>query len=55
MRMKKFINDPRQLLPELLDGFTLAFPRHVKLCGTNTIVRVNPEGRWQGSAGDSWR
>lgn len=43
MRMKKFINDPRQLLPELLDGFTLAFPRHVKLCGTNTIVRVNPK------------
>jgi dihydroxyacetone kinase-like protein len=43
MRMKKFINDPRQLVPELLEGFTLAFPEHVKLSGTNTIVRANPK------------
>lgn len=43
MRMKKFINDPKQLVPELLDGFTLAFPEHVKLRGTNTIVRATPK------------
>ncbi len=43
MRMKKFINDPKQLVPELLEGFTLAFPRHVKLHGTNIIVRVTPK------------
>ena len=43
MRMKKFINDPKQLVPELLEGFTLAFPRHVKLSGTNTIVRATPK------------
>jgi len=40
MRMKKFINDSKQLVPELLEGFTLAFPRHVKLSGTSTIVRA---------------
>ncbi len=40
MRMKKFINDPRQLVPELLEGFTLAFSDKVRLCGTNTIVRA---------------
>lgn len=47
MRMKKFINDPKQLVPELLEGFTLAFPRQVKLSGTNTIVRATakPAGR----------
>lgn len=45
--MKKFINDPKQLVPELLEGFTLAFPRHVKLSGTNTIVRATqkPAGK----------
>jgi dihydroxyacetone kinase-like protein len=43
MHMKKFINDPRQLVPELLEGFTLAFPRHVELSGSNTIVRATPK------------
>jgi dihydroxyacetone kinase-like protein len=43
MYMKKFINDPKQLVPELLEGFTLAFPRHVKLSGANTIVRATPK------------
>jgi dihydroxyacetone kinase-like protein len=43
MRMKKFINDPRQLVPELLEGFTLAFPRHVKLIGSNAIARATPK------------
>ena len=40
MRMKKFINNPNHLVPELLEGFTLAFPRHVKLKGTSAIVRA---------------
>jgi dihydroxyacetone kinase-like protein len=43
MRMKKFINDPRQLTAELLEGFTLAFPRHVRLSGTSAIVRATPK------------
>lgn len=43
MRMKKFINDTNQLVPELLEGFTLAFPGHVKLRGANNIVRATPK------------
>ncbi len=47
MRMKKFINDPKQLVPQLLEGFTLAFPHHVRLNGTNAIVRATskPAGK----------
>ena len=43
MRMKKFINDPKQLVPELLEGFAMAFPDKVRLNGTSTIVRVTPK------------
>ena len=43
MRMKKFINDPKNLVPELLEGFALAFPAKVKLKGTGTIVRAIPK------------
>lgn len=43
MRMKKFINDPKNLAPELLEGFTLAFPDKVKLKGAGTIVRTTPK------------
>lgn len=43
MRMKKFINDPQQLVPELLEGFTLAFRDKVRLSGTSTIVRATPK------------
>lgn len=41
--MKKFINDPKNLTRELLEGYTLAFPDKVKLQGTNTIVRAVPK------------
>jgi dihydroxyacetone kinase-like protein len=44
MRMKKFINDPKRLVPELLEGFALAFPHKVRLSGTSTIVRTTPKG-----------
>jgi len=40
MHMKKFINDPKRLVAELLEGYTLAFPEKVRLSGTNTIVRA---------------
>jgi phosphoenolpyruvate---glycerone phosphotransferase subunit DhaK len=43
MRMKKFINDPKWLVPELLEGFTLAFPRLVRLSGTSNLVRATPK------------
>lgn len=44
MRMKKFINEPKSVVPELLEGFTLAFPDKVRLCGASTIVRRQPKG-----------
>jgi dihydroxyacetone kinase-like protein len=43
MAMKKFINDPKFLVKELLEGFALAFPRQVRLTGTSTIVRSTPK------------
>ena len=43
MQMKKFINDPKCLVSELLEGFALAFPGQVKLTGTSTIVRAAPK------------
>lgn len=43
MRMKKFINDPQHLAPELLEGYALAFPDKVRLSGTSTIVRATPK------------
>ncbi len=43
MRMKKFINDPKHLVKELLEGYALAFPDKVRLSGTNTIVRAAPK------------
>ena len=33
MRMKKFINEPQNLVPELLEGLALAFPDKVRLVG----------------------
>jgi phosphoenolpyruvate---glycerone phosphotransferase subunit DhaK len=41
MRMKKFINDPKRLVPELLEGYALAYPNKVRLRGTNTVVRAS--------------
>ena len=39
----KFINDPEQVTPELLEGLTLAYPEQVKLAAENIIVRANPK------------
>ena len=41
--MKKFLNDRKHLVVELLEGFTLAYPDKVRLCGTNTVVRAVPK------------
>jgi phosphoenolpyruvate---glycerone phosphotransferase subunit DhaK len=45
MRMKKFINQPDRLVPELLEGFALAYPGHVKLANGNLVVRATPKGK----------
>ena len=39
----KFINDPEQITPELLEGYVLAYPEQVKLAAENIIVRANPK------------
>ncbi|MDH6358350.1 dihydroxyacetone kinase subunit DhaK [Parabacteroides sp. PF5-9] len=39
----KFINDPMQVTPELLEGYVLAYGDQVKLGGENIIVRTTPK------------
>lgn len=39
----KFINDPEQVTPELLEGYVLAYPDQVKLAAENIVVRANPK------------
>ena len=41
--MKKCINDPENLVVELLEGYTLAFPDKVKLVGENLVMRAYPK------------
>jgi dihydroxyacetone kinase-like protein len=41
--MKKCINDPENLVSELLEGYTLAFPNEVKLEGENLVMRAYPK------------
>jgi dihydroxyacetone kinase-like protein len=43
MKMKKFINQPNDLVSELLEGYALAFPNKVKLAGKNLVVRAVPK------------
>lgn len=43
MAMKKFINQPENLVPELLEGFALANQSKVKLTGSNLVVRTTPK------------
>ncbi len=45
MKMKKFINQPDDLVNELLEGYALAFPNKVKLAGKNLVVRAVPKER----------
>ncbi len=39
----KFINDPENVTPELLEGYALCYPDQVKLGGENIIIRANPK------------
>jgi phosphoenolpyruvate---glycerone phosphotransferase subunit DhaK len=45
MRMKKFINRPERVVPELLEGLSLAFPRKIRLIGSNLVARAVPKPR----------
>jgi dihydroxyacetone kinase-like protein len=43
MRMKKFINDPKNLVGELLEGMVAACPDKVQLSSRNIVVRAVPK------------
>jgi dihydroxyacetone kinase-like protein len=43
MPMKKFINQPQDLVQQLLEGFVLANAAKVKLAGNNLVVRARPK------------
>ncbi|MDP6525999.1 MAG: dihydroxyacetone kinase subunit DhaK [Kiritimatiellia bacterium] len=43
MAMKKFINNPDNLTPELLEGYCAAFPQKVKLVSDKIVMRANPK------------
>ena len=43
MAMRKFINDPDNLVAEVLEGLALAHPKQLKLAGNNLVVRANPK------------
>ena len=48
MPMKKFINAPEDLTPELLEGFALAFGHKIAVDG-KTVVRAKPKSGDKGS------
>ena len=43
MRMKKFINEPRRIVPELLEGMALAFPGKITLASEGIVARAQPK------------
>jgi len=43
MPMKKFLNEPDDLVNELLEGFALAHADKIKLEGNNLVVRAKPK------------
>lgn len=43
MTMKKFINDPRNLVHELLEGYALAYPHKIQLTGNYLVARRFPK------------
>ena len=44
MPMKKFVNDPKNLVSELLEGLALAFPDKIRLASNSIITRSDPKG-----------
>ena len=43
MAMRKFINDPENLVSELLEGMVLANSEKIQLAGNNLVVRATPK------------
>src|SRR6202171_5537048 len=45
MQMKKFINRPENIVPELLEGLTLAFPGKIRLVNSNLVGRAKSKAK----------
>ncbi len=45
MKMKKFINKPENIVPELLQGFALSHPNQIRLAGSNLVARAVPKAK----------
>lgn len=45
MSMKKFINKPENIVPELLEGFALSHPNQIRLTGSNLVARAVPKAK----------
>jgi dihydroxyacetone kinase-like protein len=45
MPMKKFINNPENLVKELLEGYVLAYPQKVRLAKPGLVVRARAKAR----------
>ena len=43
--MKKFINDPAQLVDELLEGYALAYPEFVRIVDKRLVVNQDLENQ----------
>jgi phosphoenolpyruvate---glycerone phosphotransferase subunit DhaK len=43
MKMKKFINKPENIVPELLEGLALSHPDKIRLAGNNLVARAVPK------------
>jgi dihydroxyacetone kinase-like protein len=43
MAMKKFVNDPDNLVSELLEGYALAYPDKIRLTDSGLVVRAAPK------------
>ena len=45
MKMKKFINKPENIVPELLEGLALSHPDKIRLTGSNLVARAVPKAK----------
>ncbi len=45
MHMKKFINRPESIVPELLEGLALSHPDKIRLAGSNLVARAVPKAK----------
>src|SRR3984893_13510215 len=45
MKIKKFINKPENIVPELLEGVALSHPDKIRLVGNHLVARAVPKAK----------